>query len=77
MEGIISRLRDYEDTLAVYGISNLMTSIPEYDQNNVHPIYLSIALSLISLNLLWMLVSSPSRTSDAYSSSRIGGGGPG
>jgi len=49
-KALISRLRDYggfEDTLAVYGISDSMTSIPEYDQNNVHPIYPSIALSLI------------------------------
>jgi len=48
--GLISRLREYggfEDTLAVYGISDSMTSMPEYDQNNVHPIYPSIALSLI------------------------------
>jgi len=49
-KALISRLRDYGgfgDTLAVYGISDPMTSISEYDQNNVHPIYPSIALSLI------------------------------
>jgi len=47
---LISRLRDYggfNDTLAIYGISDSITSIPEYDPNNVHPIYPSVALSLI------------------------------
>ena len=46
---LISRLRDhggFEDTLAIYGVSESMTSVPEYDQNNVHPVYPSVALSL-------------------------------